>query len=161
VKISVPVVQPEPQTRREFCAHVCQAASMLALGSVAACGGSSTGPSSMAVQLPSATAAVAGRTVSVTIDAASALAPVGGMAMVQTSLGTFLVARTAQDSFTALTATCTHEGCTISGVDGNRFVCPCHGSQFSTSGGVTKGPASRSLQQFTTQFANGVVTFSA
>ena len=158
--MNIPVVQIEPQTRREFCAHVCQAASMLALGSLAACGGSSTSPST-ATQLPSATAAVAGRTVSVTIDAASVLAAVGGMVMVQTSLGTFLVARTAQDSFAALTATCTHEGCTISGFAGNRFVCPCHGSQFSTSGGVTMGPATRSLQQFTTQFANGVVTFSA
>src|SRR6266446_5422145 len=78
--VNIPVVQVEPQTRREFCAHVRQAASMLVLSSVAACGGSSTSPSN-ATQLPSATATVAGRIVSITIDAASPLATVGSMAL--------------------------------------------------------------------------------
>ena len=40
---------------------------------------------------------------------------VGGAALVRTSVRDFLVARTAQDAFTALTATCTHEACTITG----------------------------------------------
>ncbi len=97
---------------------------------------------------------------SINIDSAPVLAAVGSAAIVPTSLGTFLVARTAQDSFTALTATCTHEVCTITGFESSRFVCPCHGSQFSTSGGVAKGPAARALQQYPTQFTNGVLTFS-
>jgi cytochrome b6-f complex iron-sulfur subunit len=159
--VNIRVVQAEPHTRREFCAHLCQAASLLALGSAAACGGSSTSPSpGSAPQLPSAAATVAGRVVSVTIDAASALASVGSAAIVQTSLGAFLIAHTAQSSFTALTATCTHEGCTVTGFSSNQFVCPCHGSQFSTSGAVAMGPATRALQQYPTQFANGVLTFS-
>ena len=159
--MNIPVVQPQPHTRREFCAHVCQAASMLALGTVAACGGSSTSPSTSAPPLASVTASVTGRIVSITVDAASALAAVGSAASVQTSLGTFLVAHTAPNSFTALTATCTHEGCTITGFTGSQFACPCHGSQFTTSGAVAQGPASRALQQFPTTFTNNVLTFSA
>lgn len=157
-----PIEQPHSPTRREFCTQACQAASLLAVGAVAAaCGGSPTSPSSSsAPPLGSASATTAGRVVSVNIDSAPVLAGVGSAAIVQTSLGTFLVARTAQDSFTALTATCTHEAYTITGFDSSRFVCPCHGSQFTTSGAVAKGPAARALQQYPTQFANGVLTFS-
>jgi len=96
----------------------------------------------------------------VTVDAGSALAAVNSAAMVQTSLGTFLLARTAQDTFSALTAICTHEGCSITGFGNNQFVCPCHGSRFTTAGSVANGPAMRALQQYTTQFANGVLTFT-
>jgi cytochrome b6-f complex iron-sulfur subunit len=104
---------------------------------------------------------VSGRTVSVPVDALSPLAPVGSAAIVQTSIGPFLIAHTAQDSFTVLTATCTHEACTITGFANGRFICPCHGSQFTTGGAVATGPATRSLAQFATQFANGVLTFTA
>ncbi len=155
-----PSVPPQPPTRREFCAHACQAASTLAIGVLAtACGGGSpTAPS--APQLTSVPATVAGRVVSIVVDSASVLATVGAAAIAQTSLGAFLVARTAQDAFTALTATCTHEGCTVTGFSSSQFVCPCHGSQYATSGAVVVGPATRSLQQFPTGFANGVLTFT-
>lgn len=153
----------KPQTRRAFCAQACQAASLAAIGTLAtACGGSTTAPSSTsAPALASVAATVAGRVVSVAIAAGSALTSVGSAATVQTSLGTFLLARTGQDTFTALTAVCTHEGCTVSGFASSQFVCPCHGSQYSTSGAVVVGPATRSLQSFATQFANGVLTFTA
>ena len=147
-------------TRREFCAHACQAASVLALGAVAGCGDSGTSPSSTSTPpLTSAAATVTGRVLSVTI-AGSALANVGSAASVQTSLGTVLVSHTGQDAFIAVTAICTHEQCTITGFDGTRYVCPCHGSQYSTSGTVQMGPATRSLQQFPTAFAAGVLTFT-
>jgi cytochrome b6-f complex iron-sulfur subunit len=158
--VRIPVVSLQPQTRREFCAHACQAASIVALGSLAGCGGGSPTSPSSAAQLGSASATVAGRVVSVNVDAATALATVGSAAMVQTSLGTFLVARTAQDSFTALTATCTHQACTVTGFSDGVFVCPCHGSEYTTAGSVVRGPATRALQQFPTQFANGVLTFT-
>jgi cytochrome b6-f complex iron-sulfur subunit len=148
-------------TRREFCAQACQAASLLAAGTLAGCGGATpTSPSENVPALTSVSASVSGRTVSITIDSASALSSVGSAATTRTSLGTFLVARTAQESFTVLTATCTHEACTITGFSSSRYVCPCHGSQFNTSGTVAMGPASRSLQQYSSQFNNGVLTFS-
>ena len=109
--------------------------------------------------LASVSASVSGRTISVSL-ASGALATVGGLATTQTSLGNFLLARTGDATVTALTATCTHEGCTVTGFSGNQFVCPCHGSTFNASGTVVNGPANRSLQQFPTQVANGVVTFT-
>jgi cytochrome b6-f complex iron-sulfur subunit len=65
---------------------------------------------------------------------------------VRSSGGAFLVSRTAQDTFTALTSTCTHEACTITGFDGSAYICPCHGSRFNTTGRVLNGPATTSLR---------------
>ena len=70
------------------------------------------------------------------------------------------MSRTAQDAFTALTAICTHEGCTVDRFASPVFVCPCHGSRYSTSGTVVMGPASRALVQFTTRFTNNVLTIT-
>jgi cytochrome b6-f complex iron-sulfur subunit len=137
------------------------AASLVGAGTFAACGGSSTSPSSTsAPALSAVSGTVSGRTVSVTIDSGSPLAAVGAAATLQTPLGTFLISRTAQDAFTALTAICTHESCTITGFSGSQFVCPCHGSRFTTGGAVANGPATRALQTYPTQFANGVLTFA-
>jgi Rieske Fe-S protein len=97
----------------------------------------------------------------VAIDTGSPLATVGGAALVQSSRGNFLVTRTAQDAFIALTAICTHEGCTITGLRNQTFVCPCHGSQYTSAGAVVSGPAPRPLQAFSATFANGTLTITA
>jgi cytochrome b6-f complex iron-sulfur subunit len=154
---SAPLVLP---TRREFCSYACQAASLAAAGSLAACS-SPTSPSgsSSAPKLTAISGSVSGRTVSVTVDAASGLTSVGSAVMVNSSRGTFLVSRTGDTTFSALTATCTHEGCIIDGFGSSQFVCPCHGSHFTTSGAVAQGPASRALQQFPTQFVDPVLSF--
>jgi cytochrome b6-f complex iron-sulfur subunit len=154
------------QTRREFCAQACQLASAAAVGTLLqACGGgggSITGsalPSNVpALSTLSATSTSGG--VTLNIDAGSALAQVGSAAIVQSPGGLILVAHTAADTFTAVTATCTHENCTITGFTGQDFVCPCHGSRFSTSGVVQNGPATRSLRSFATRFAGNVLTIS-
>jgi cytochrome b6-f complex iron-sulfur subunit len=147
-------------TRREFCVRTCQAVSLLALGAVVpACGGSSTSPSS-APALPSVSGTLVNRTLTIAVDAASPLAAVGGAATVTVSTGTYLVARTGQNAVTTVTAVCTHEGCAVSGFANSRYVCPCHGSEFTTSGAVVQGPASSSLRQFPTSFDNGAVTIS-
>ena len=147
-------------TRREFCVRTCRAVSLLTLGAAfQSCGGSPTSPSSAPALAP-VSGTLVNRSLSITIDAASPLAAVGGAATVQVSTGTYLVARTAQSTFVALTAICTHEGCTVSGFANPVYVCPCHGSQFSTSGSVVQGPASSPLKQFPTTFANNIVTVS-
>jgi cytochrome b6-f complex iron-sulfur subunit len=156
------------QSRREFCVQACQAASIVTLGSfVQGCGGgggnpgSPSGGGSDAPQLPIISGTVANRVVSVTIDpAGSPLANVGSAALVNTSSGNFLVSRSGQTFFIALTATCTHEQCNITGFENSNYVCPCHGSTYSTSGSVLMGPATRSLQQYPTQFTNNVLTFT-
>ena len=96
----------------------------------------------------------------VNIDSGSALASVNGAALVNSSAGSFLVTRTGQETFVALTAICTHEGCTVSGFENQVYVCPCHGSRYSTSGGVVQGPATSALRQFSTRFANPVLTIT-
>jgi cytochrome b6-f complex iron-sulfur subunit len=147
-------------SRRNFCVHACQAASCLALGSVIeACGGGGSGPSNVP-QLSVINGSVSGNTVVVQIDSASPLAAVGGAAMVRSAGGSFLVARTAQETFTALTSTCTHEACTITGFDNTNYICPCHGSKFTTAGRVLNGPANAPLRTFATQFTNNVLTIS-
>ena len=150
----------EPLSRRTFCLHACQAASCLALGSLAsACGGGGSSPSNVP-QLSTVSGSVSGSAVVVQVDSSSPLATVGGAAMVRSSGGAFLVARTGQASFSALTTICTHETCTITGFDNANYVCPCHGSTFTTTGRVVKGPASAPLRSFATSLSNNVLTIS-
>jgi nitrite reductase/ring-hydroxylating ferredoxin subunit len=77
------------------------------------------------------------------------------------SVGTMLVmsnvvvARDA-DGVYAMSAVCTHQGCVID--DSNNtivsgLVCPCHGSAFDGNGKVTRGPASRPLQNYAVTIA--------
>lgn len=45
-----------------------------------------------------------------------------------------------------LNAVCTHLGCVVPWNAGeNKFMCPCHGSQYNDEGKVIRGPAPRSL----------------
>ncbi|MBD1832683.1 cytochrome b6-f complex iron-sulfur subunit [Funiculus sociatus GB2-A5] len=45
-----------------------------------------------------------------------------------------------------LNAVCTHLGCVVPWNSGeNRFICPCHGSQYDNTGKVVRGPAPLSL----------------
>src|SRR5207245_1688783 len=115
------------------------------------CGGSTTAPSNIP-QLSTIAGGVSGRTVTVTVDAASPLSGVGNAVIVSNALGAFLVSRTGQTTFSVLTATCTHEGCAVTGFQNAKYVCPCHGSQFNTTGAVLSGPASLPLRQFASQF---------
>ena len=152
-----------PLSRRTFCAGACQVATLATM--FAACGG---GSSSSSPTSPSASAATmlgtvagrfAGNTVQVTA-AGSALTDVGGAVLVNSVAGVFLLARTSATAFQAIEAVCTHEGCTITGADGATYVCPCHGSRYDRSGHVLLGPATSSLRQYTTAFADGVVTIA-
>ena len=46
----------------------------------------------------------------------------------------------------ALNAICTHLGCVVPwNAAENKFMCPCHGSQYNNEGKVIRGPAPRSL----------------
>ena len=101
----------------------------------------------------------AGSGVQVTVGG-SPLDNVGGAALVESTAGVFLVSRTNASAFMAVDATCSHESCTVTGADGNVYVCPCHGSRYSRTGQVLEGPAKASLRQFNTTFADGVVTIA-
>lgn len=151
-------------TRREFCQQVGQTAALAVLGTalgafLQSC--SSDDPASSGGNaLPKISTSISNSTIVLAIDASSPLASVGSAALVQASGSSLLVARTAQDTFVALTAICTHQNCTITNFSNSTYTCPCHGSQFNTSGQVTKGPANTSLKKFQTQFANNQLTIT-
>ncbi len=57
------------------------------------------------------------------------------------------VYKDAQGSIHAVSATCTHMGCTVSFNQTERsWDCPCHGARFSVHGKVLNGPADRDLE---------------
>lgn len=154
----------EAQTRRQFCKGTCSAAALAALGTaLAACGGGSpTSPSGGGSfsSLPQVNGTGASGSITVNV-AGTALAAVGALALVRSSVGDVLVARTGDAAFTALASICTHENCAITSFSGSTFVCPCHGSQFDAAGKVLVGPARTALRQYTTTFASDVLTITA
>jgi cytochrome b6-f complex iron-sulfur subunit len=154
-------------TRRDFCVHSVQTASLAALATaLTGCGSSGSGSSPTAPgggglpSLATINASVVNNTVTLNVDTSSPLSPVGSAALVMASGRPILVAHTGQNTFTAMTAVCTHEGCTVSTFQSQMFECPCHGSQYSTSGTVLRGPATRSLAQFATSFTGSVLTIT-
>lgn len=150
-------------TRRDFCAQATRATCGAAFGLVLqACGGGSspTAPGHSSL-LPTITGTRASGGVTVAIDSNSPLAAAGSAALVQSPVGNFLVAHTSGDSFVALSALCTHQACTITNVDNQTYVCPCHGSTFDQTGRVLGGPAPTSLRQYTAQFTDGILTIAA
>lgn len=55
-----------------------------------------------------------------------------------------------------LSAICPHLGCTVSWQAGqDRFVCPCHGSEFSADGRHLAGPSPRGMDRLPTRVENG------
>jgi nitrite reductase/ring-hydroxylating ferredoxin subunit len=144
-------------SRRAFCQQACHAASLAALGILLpGCGGNPSGPSGgvNVPQLPLLTSTITGGAFTLTVDAASPLNTVGNAALVNASGRGFLVARTGN----ALTSTCTHQACTITGFQNQQYICPCHGSAFTLAGTNVSGPAPRPLQTFGTSFAAGILT---
>jgi len=53
----------------------------------------------------------------------------------------------AEGKHSVISSECTHKGCTVE-VQGERIVCPCHGSTYDRKGDVLKGPAQRSLRRY-------------
>ena len=148
-------------SRRRFCVEACQVASCATFATLfSACGGGSpTSPSGMASMLGVLSGRFMGSGVQVTV-AGSALADVGGAVLVESIAGVFLVARTSASAFSAVDAVCSHQSCTITGTDGDTYVCPCHGSRYNRSGQVVHGPAMASLRRFSTTVTDGVVTIA-
>lgn len=57
------------------------------------------------------------------------------------------VFRDKEKGFAAVSAVCTHLGCTVQYFNSDRrFHCPCHGSVFAADGKVLHGPAPRPLE---------------
>lgn len=57
------------------------------------------------------------------------------------------VYRASDGSYSAVSTRCMHRGCQVE-PGGDHLICPCHGSEYSNSGEVLKGPTQRPLQRF-------------
>jgi Rieske Fe-S protein len=76
------------------------------------------------------------------------LAAAGGGVVVSAGGVPIAVLRTGTSAAIALSAICTHQGCTVA-YQGGSLNCPCHGSRFSSTGAVLGGPASSPLPALT------------
>jgi len=73
-----------------------------------------------------------------------------------------LAAANVADSFTAVQVACTHEGTNINyNTNQGKFICPNHGSEFSTAGTVLLGPAARSLKTYNVLIDGSTLTVTA
>jgi cytochrome b6-f complex iron-sulfur subunit len=113
-----------PCSRRTFTLALCGGATL------AACGSS----------LPTVTPA--GNMVSLSYASFPALAAAGGSAVVMIKDGFPLaVVRTGDTTAVALSATCTHAGCTLEyAADRSQLHCNCHDANFDLAGAVLQGP---------------------
>jgi cytochrome b6-f complex iron-sulfur subunit len=58
--------------------------------------------------------------------------------------------KTDKINYTASLLKCTHNGCELN-VGGGIYTCPCHGSEFTSTGKVLQGPANEDLKIFKTE----------
>ena len=72
--------------------------------------------------------------------------------------GKFYLARLEDGGFLAMSRTCTHLSCTVPWVSGeNKFICPCHSSEFDIRGEVISPPAPRALDLYPIVIENNVL----
>ncbi|MBX5438024.1 MAG: Rieske 2Fe-2S domain-containing protein [Thermoflavifilum sp.] len=97
----------------------------------------------------------------VSIDLNSQLQQVGDYVVTNGIIIARLSSGNTPADFAALSAFCTHQGTVISYVASqDLFYCPAHGSEFSTTGSVLRGPAASPLKQYTVHISNNILTVS-
>lgn len=65
---------------------------------------------------------------------------------------TILVTQPRAGEFKAFSATCTHSGCIVNGVQDGQIACGCHGARFNVeTGAVEAGPARSALGRITVE----------
>lgn len=69
-----------------------------------------------------------------------------------------LIIRTGESSVTALSRTCTHQGCTLPNFQTGSSRCHCHGSRFNSSGNVLNGPATIPLRKYNATIDGDIIT---
>jgi cytochrome b6-f complex iron-sulfur subunit len=74
------------------------------------------------------------------------------------SNGRFYIVRLPDGGFLAVYHRCTHLGCTVPwDQTAQKFVCPCHNSQFDMEGSVENPPAPRALDLFPVSIEDGLL----
>jgi len=102
-------------------------------------------------------------TVDISLVENQALSVVGGtIALISNDLDNagLLLIRESQSKVRAFSRECTHNQCTIGAFANGKSICPCHGSEYDTTGNVTKGPAPSRLNDYDTELLDNIVTIS-
>jgi len=125
-------------------------------GDEASSGGSEGASSSAGADSPDSTAGSGGAGGT---SVAAADVPVGGGTVLKGPK--LVVTQPSKGDFKAFTAICTHQGCTVGGVENGQIVCPCHGSHFSiTDGKPVSGPAQAPLASKKVSVSGGQISVS-
>jgi Rieske Fe-S protein len=129
-------------------------------GSIVGCGGSDNATvDAPAPDGPAGSCPTGDLCLDITQAANTALQNVSGSVVVTSSAGKLAVVRTSQTAVTALSAICTHQGCTVGYSSTSMLlVCPCHGAQFNLTGAVTKGPAALPLKSYKATLSGNIIT---
>lgn len=94
-----------------------------------------------------------------TVDLNSNLTTIGSSLTQSGVIVVRLAAGNVPASFTAVQVACTHEGTSINyNAAAGKFICPNHGSTFTTTGAVTLGPAGTALKQYNIAIAGSTMT---
>ncbi len=127
----------------------------------AVCMGSCSKSGSSPSSTPTGGTPTGGGPANFTIDLSNSLTTVGSSLVQSGVIVVRLAAGNAPASFTAVQVACTHQGTAINfNQAGNNFVCPNHGSTFTTAGAVTVGPASSALQKYNIAIVGNTMTVS-
>ncbi len=95
----------------------------------------------------------------ITVNLSNSLLTIGSSVVQDGVIIVRLATGNAASSFTAVQVACTHEGTSINfNSSANQFVCPNHGSTFSTSGAVNLGPATKPLKQYSITVTGSTLT---
>lgn len=101
----------------------------------------------------------AGGSANFTVDLGSNLLTIGSSLVQSGVIVVRLATGNIPASFTAVQVACTHEGTSINfNAAQNKFICPNHGSTFSTSGSVTLGPATTNLKSYNISISGNTMT---
>jgi nitrite reductase/ring-hydroxylating ferredoxin subunit len=124
---------------------------------LAACGDQQFGAAGNPVAPGDGTTAGGGMTVRVADY--PALAPVGGIARVDTAAGTVALVHLSQGAYAAFSMRCPHQGTRVNIVGGG-FVCPNHNARFNAAGQWTGGQRTSGLAPvpITYAAADGTIT---
>lgn len=97
--------------------------------------------------------------VNFTVDLSQSLLTVGSSLVQSGVIVVRLNTGNVPSAFTAVQVACTHQGTSINyNAQGNDFVCPLHGSVYSTTGAVLNGPATAALKQYATTINGNIMT---
>lgn len=73
--------------------------------------------------------------------------------------GKFYLARLDDGGFLAMSRNCTHLSCSVPWVSKeNKFICPCHSSEFDMRGDVINPPAPRALDLYPISIENNILS---